>query len=97
MIAVTLCEYLLGPTRTCDVCHSNSSSNSSSAGIAAATLLVANMARLSVLLLTYDAEAAADCCGMVCPLAGPIHHLSKEPVGHVFHYKMLLQQGVIGT
>jgi hypothetical protein len=55
-----------------------------------------SMARFRLLLLTYDAEAAAGCCGMVCPLAGPVPHPSKEPVGHVFHYKMLLQQGVIG-
>lgn len=55
------------------------------------------MARLKVLLLTYDADAAAQCSGMVCPLAGPVQHPSKEPVGWVFHYKMLLQQGVIGT
>jgi len=54
------------------------------------------MARLRLLLLTYDAEAAAQCCGMVCPLAGPVPHPNKEPVGHIFHYKMLLQQGVIG-
>ena len=54
------------------------------------------MARIKLLLLTYDAEAAAQCSGMVCPLAGPVQHPSKEPVGHIFHYKMLLQQGVIG-
>lgn len=54
------------------------------------------MARLKVLLLTYDAAAAAQCSGMVCPLAGPVPHPNKEPVGHIFHYKMLLQQGVIG-
>lgn len=54
------------------------------------------MARFRLLLLTYDASAAAGCCGQVCPLAGPVPHPSKEPVGHVFHYKMLLQQGVIG-
>lgn len=54
------------------------------------------MARIKLLLLTYDAEAAAQAAGMVCPCAGPVPHPSKEPVGHIFHYKMLLQQGVIG-
>jgi len=44
------------------------------------------MARMQMLLLEYDAEAALD-CGVVCSLAGPIPHYSKEPVGHVFHHQ----------
>jgi hypothetical protein len=55
------------------------------------------MARMRLLLLEYDAAAAAGASGMLCALAGPVPHPRKqEPVGHVFHYKMLLQQGLIG-
>lgn len=54
------------------------------------------MARMRLRLLTYDAEVAAQCTGMVCSMTGPVPHPSKEPAGHIFHYKMLLQQGVIG-
>jgi hypothetical protein len=49
-----------------------------------------------MLLLEYDEEEIAS-CGVVCAVAGPIPYYRKEPVGHVFHYKMLLQQGLIGT
>lgn len=54
------------------------------------------MARTKMLLLEYDATAAAQGTGVVCALAGPVPYSNKEPVGHIFHYKVLLQQGLIG-
>lgn len=54
------------------------------------------MAKTRLLLLTYDATVAADGASVVCAVSGPVSCSSKEPVGHVFHYKVLLQQGLIG-
>lgn len=53
------------------------------------------MARKRLLLLEYDEVAAAD-VGVLCSLAGPVAYSRKEPVGHIFHYKVMLQQGLIG-
>ncbi|WIA35238.1 hypothetical protein OEZ86_003700 [Tetradesmus obliquus] len=52
------------------------------------------MARKRLLLLEYDEVAAAD-VGVLCSLAGPVAYSRKEPVGHIFHYKVMLQQGLI--
>lgn len=54
------------------------------------------MARTRVLLLTYDASALEAGLGVVCAAAGPVQSSAKEPVGHGFHHKQLLQAGVIG-
>lgn len=48
-----------------------------------------------LLLLAYDEEAASE-TGVVCAVAGPVPYSKKEPVGHIFHYKVMLQQGLIG-
>jgi hypothetical protein len=53
------------------------------------------MARKRMLLIEYDESAAAD-VGVLCCLAGPVAYSRKEPVGHIFHYKVMLQQGFIG-
>eukprot|EP00878_Enallax_costatus_P024802 GHUV01026491.1.p1 GENE.GHUV01026491.1~~GHUV01026491.1.p1 ORF type:complete len:224 (+),score=82.09 GHUV01026491.1:365-1036(+) len=53
------------------------------------------MARSRMLLLEYDATAAAEGTTVVCAAAGPVPYSRKEPVGHIFHYKVLLQQGLI--
>lgn len=75
---------------------SSAAGSSESKGSSASKIKPQHMARLKLLLLTYDAEAAATCTGMVCPVAGPVPHHGKEPVGHIFHYKVMLQQGLIG-
>jgi hypothetical protein len=53
------------------------------------------MARKRMLLIEYDEASAAD-VGVLCSLAGPVAYSKKEPVGHIFHYKVMLQQGFIG-
>ena len=53
------------------------------------------MARKRMLLLDYDEQAAVD-VGVLGSLAGPVAYSKKEPVGHIFHYKVMLQQGLIG-
>jgi hypothetical protein len=53
------------------------------------------MARKRMLLIEYDEASAAD-VGVLCSLAGPVAYSRKEPVGHIFHYKVMLQQGLIG-
>ncbi|KAF8060498.1 histidine--tRNA ligase [Scenedesmus sp. PABB004] len=53
------------------------------------------MAKARMLLLEWSQAAAAAANGMVCALAGPMACSRKEPVGHGFHYKVLLQAGVI--
>lgn len=55
------------------------------------------MARHRMLLLEYDAAVAAEGPIVVCAAAGPVAWSSKEPVGHIFHHKVLLQQGLIGA
>lgn len=54
------------------------------------------MAKARCLLLEYDAAAAAQGIVVTCAVAGPVPYALKEPVGHIFHYKVLRQQGLIG-
>jgi hypothetical protein len=54
------------------------------------------MAKARRLLLEYDATAAAQGIVVACAVAGPVPYALKEPVGHIFHYKVLRQQGLIG-
>lgn len=54
------------------------------------------MARKKQLLLEYDETTAAEGASVICAVAGPVPYSKKEPVGHLFHYKVLRQQGLIG-